>query len=738
MHIPARVLTTLMLGAFASAAHAQSGESNAKEPTLEQLLNVSVVTVTRAPEGAAAAPGRVEVVTATQIERRGYRSLLDVLRDLPGIKVDLAVDQDTYGSVTIQGTPGTSRVVVLLDGIRISSPTNEALPMFANFPVHNARQVEVVYGPTSALYGADAFSAVINIISKEGVDAEGLRVNTTVGQAGLSNTEATYGARLGSLARVTMSGQFLYDRQPDLTRSYPDDFGDLASHRTGVFNTIFGPMAAGTPVSPDYHVPLRAHTFYTTLTAGRVQAALFHSSIRASNTPAYTPDNALYNDTAFAQNDILVGTVAYSAGIGRLSTTSTFTASRHELDPQSGYVNVYSNMQRSYKYAYGSMVRGEQQAIWKMSPTLSLAAGGAYEHLFSIPQGADLNAPISSRDRPGTILGTDIPDELFRLRYSNVGAYGQAQWSPHRRVSLTTGGRVDYNSRYDTVFNPRVGLVSRLTRSTTTKLLYGGAYLAPSPYQAYAHYGAFYSLDGGETYQSEFWHVPNPDLKPQRKRTIEAQVQQALSANLHVTFSTFYSRFTDLVHEFDATSRLSGSYLGWPVAYLQQSVNGGRETTYGGTASIDVLERLGTSGQLYLRGAFSLVDGRVARDDAPAGRVESGGIAPVLGQVTADLDWADWSLASRMITVGKQRAFAFYTAADGRWRRRTIDGHATADLTLRRRRVARALDVFVTAENLLDARYRALNPRAFSNPEEFEGSPQNPRRLLAGVQVRLR
>ena len=124
----------------------------------------------------------------------------------------------------MQGTRGASRVVLLLDGIRVSSPTNEPLPIVANYPVHNARQVEIVYGPASALYGADAFSAVINIISKDVADAPGLTVASSVGQFGLYNQTASYGVRLGANASLMLSGQFLYDHQPDLSRFYPDDF----------------------------------------------------------------------------------------------------------------------------------------------------------------------------------------------------------------------------------------------------------------------------------------------------------------------------------------------------------------------------------------------------------------------------------------------------------------------------------------------------------------------------------
>jgi outer membrane receptor protein involved in Fe transport len=732
-----RMAVLAVLLSVTSASAAQTPQERLLELTLEELLNVPVVTVTRTSEGAAGAPGRVDVVTAAQIQRRGYRSLADLLRDVPGIETDLAIDQDVYSDVTIQGARGGSRLVILLDGVRISSPTNEPLPILANFPVHSARQVEVVYGPASALYGADAFSGVINIISRDADEADGLRAATQIGLGHLSSSEASYGVKLGTGGRLLVSGQWLYDGGFDLSAEYPEDFGDMASHRTGTFNTIFGPMQAAVPVSPAYSLPLRAGSFHALAEAGPWTASVFASTARTSNTPAYTPDNAVYNDIAFAQNEMLVGTVSYRATIGRVSTTTSITGSRHELDPESGYLNVFSNLQRSYKYAYGSMLRAEHQASWKASPTLSLTAGGAYERLFAMPQSADLNAPIANRGEAGTILGTSIVDELFQIHSTNVGAYLQAQWSRSPKLAVTAGGRVDYSTRHDAVFNPRVGLVSRIASGTTAKLLYGTAFLAPSPYQSYAHYGSFYSLDGGATYQSDFWHVPSPDLKPQRKRTVEVQIQQALGANLTVGVSGFHSWLTDLVLESDVTARTSGTYLGWPVAYLQSSVNGGRERMYGGTLSLEHLMVFGPDRRLHVRGALSLVDGRVSMPEAPGGEMESGAFAPELFQLVADIDWGAWSFAPRLVSTGEQRGLAPAVAADGHWMRQSIDGFMSVDLTARRRRVLGPVDLFLTVENLFDARYRHLNLRAFSNPEEMEGSPQNPRRISIGAQIRI-
>jgi outer membrane receptor protein involved in Fe transport len=365
--------------------------------TIEELMNIVVSTASRTPETLAAAPARVQVVTAAQIQRRGYRSVLDVLKDLADFKVDLAGNVDYPAQLAVQGTSGANLMVLLLDGIRISSPTSEPLPIMANSPVHNARQVEIVYGPASALYGADAFSAVINIISKDVTESPGLAVASSVGQFGLSNQTASYGVRLGANATLMLSGQFLYDHQPDLSRFYPEAFGGLRAQHIGLFNTIFGPMTSIRPASPAYDIPQSAHSVQARLQVGGFNLSLFENRSRTSTAPPLTPDDAVYNAAAFSENHLLVASGSYTRSIGRVTSTSTLMFSRHELDPQSGYWNVFTNLDKSFKYAYGSMAKAEEQLSWKPTPSITMTTGGTFEHFFAIPQGADLNAPTSSR-----------------------------------------------------------------------------------------------------------------------------------------------------------------------------------------------------------------------------------------------------------------------------------------------------------------------------------------------------
>ena len=117
-------------------------------------------------------------------------------------------------------------------------------------------------------------------------------------------------------------------------------------------------------------------------------------------------------------------------------------------------------MQKSFKYAYGSMLKGEQQFSWKPASNSTMTAGATFERFFAIPQGADLNAPVESRNEPGTILGTNIPDDFITLRYSNVGALRRAATDDRARPDRDARRRAcDRNSRFGATFNPRLGVV---------------------------------------------------------------------------------------------------------------------------------------------------------------------------------------------------------------------------------------------------------------------------------------
>jgi outer membrane receptor protein involved in Fe transport len=332
-------------------------------------------------------------------------------------------------------------------------------------------------------------------------------------------------------------------------------------------------------------------------------------------------------------------------------------------------------------------------------------------------------------------LGTTLVDEFFKVRYYNVGGFGQLQygWAPH--ISLTLGARADYNSRYGGTFNPRAGVVLQPTAATTVKLLFGTAFLAPSPYQSYAHYGSFYSSDGGATYASDYWHLGNPDLKPQRKRTLEVNAQHTMASSFIVGGSAFVSRFTDHIKSVDADQSYAGTYHGWPVAYIDFPVNGGDSTIYGGTVDARFVKPIGRTGRVEARVGLAVATGDT-RDEDDTVYVPIGGLAPWQLRFSTDVEFGAWSFAPRLAVVSRQRLLATREEL-GETIRESLPGYAVTDVTVQRRLVGRSVAVFANLTNAFDRRYRTVNGRAVTNPEELVGAPQNPRRLTVGVSLRF-
>ena len=161
-------------------AVAQTFEGSSREELL--FIEIPMVTTaTRTNQKVTDAPATMIVVSRQQIMERGYNNLLDLLEDLPGIDVQNKNSQEMYNMTVIRGNWGSHKFIIMKDGYRISSPTAEIIPIGENFPLYDIRQVEVIFGPASALYGADAFTGVINLITQDAEEVGGWEVAAAAG-----------------------------------------------------------------------------------------------------------------------------------------------------------------------------------------------------------------------------------------------------------------------------------------------------------------------------------------------------------------------------------------------------------------------------------------------------------------------------------------------------------------------------------------------------------------------------
>lgn len=723
--------------------------------SLEELMNLKVAGSTRTePERVIQTPASVIVITARQIEERGYQSLFDLLMDMPDIKTDRISDPRWMNEVTMRGVRGTDKFIILLDGIRISSPTNDIIPVLENYPLHLAKQVEIIYGPGSALYGADAFSGVINIVSKSQDEFNKPVVSVTGGMYNKFNGNLILNKRLSKGVALSVGGQYFFDKQPEMQKFYKSDFAGIDSLKSGVFNSAFGPIKAATPVNPLYEQPITTYALNASLYVREFKFSFFKNYASYPTAMANSPNNTVYNKDVAIQQGITMLNAGYAKKWNNWLSQTMLVGSRYDMFPGSNFRNIYTGMEPGYLYGYGNLGKVEQLITYKKEDDLTVTAGGTYETFDALPYQHDLLYPVSGTDPNGVIVGSKYPYrpkgievDLQRIKYHNAGALLQANYRIYQKLRLIAGGRYDHNSRFGSTINPRTGLVYELNNKLFVKALYGTAFLAPAPHYSYETYGTFASADSGKTFYSSFFQLPNPNLKPQKVRTCEVALKYFITGNLSISANTYYSNLNGLisyVSDSAYTKIYNGTYLGYPVQQIQVNGNLGHQTVYGGTLQIENNMSLSSGLSITSYAALSFIDGKLDIDEGgPVPQRNLPGVAPYTFRAGATIRIGGFSIAPRLIWVGKQRTINVGSVQPSDITKyQEIKGYQLVNACISYQ-YNEDVSFFILGENLLNQRYRNINigaapqsPALGSAAAEFkDGSPQYPIRINLGIRM---
>lgn len=183
--------TAIGLGLVAGAAQAESFALEDMSPT--QVSDV-VVTAAGYEQKIVDAPASISVITAEQLAERPYITLLDAVRDLEGVDIGETRDKTGQGTISMRGM-GSDYTLILINGRRQNNhgdiyPNSFGGNQFNHIPpLDSVERIEIIRGPASTLYGADAMGGVINIITKRSPD----RWAGAVTVAGNFQTDDTYG-----------------------------------------------------------------------------------------------------------------------------------------------------------------------------------------------------------------------------------------------------------------------------------------------------------------------------------------------------------------------------------------------------------------------------------------------------------------------------------------------------------------------------------------------------------------
>jgi vitamin B12 transporter len=479
----------LVAGAFAATIDAQQSDTTKLSPV--------TVTATRVPITTLSSPATVDVITGDELRLRGATSIASALQMLPG--VTFAQNGSFGGTTSLFLRGGESHYVkVLIDGVEVNDAGGTI--DFGALTTDNVERIEVVRGPASVLYGADAVTGVIQIFTRQGSGAPRTIVSARGGSYGTSDEDA---AVLGGFADGT--GGFSFD---------------LARHNTSgiyAYNNAF----ANTVASGEAHVLINPST---TLRASlRYGDDVYHYPTDGGGDVVDTNAHTTQDRTTLSVELTHVFTSALDT---HLALSSEETAGGTNDIPDNPSASGLQSIDRSRRR--GADVR----ANWHILNWTTLTTGASAEQ-------------EDDETETESTFGTFSSTSVFNASRRNSALYAQSLSTLPDSVVLTAGGRIDDNERFGNFGTYRVGGSWRAIAGLHLRASAGTAFSEPTFLQNY----------------STGFVTGNPNLSPERAATWEVGARQTLLGDrLLVGAARFDQRFRNMIDYTGSTSACGASY----------------------------------------------------------------------------------------------------------------------------------------------------------------------------------
>jgi outer membrane receptor for ferrienterochelin and colicins len=520
------LVAPLLVCALATAAWADDapdsteGRPDLLSLSLEDLMDVQIDSVygaSRHPQQVTEAPSSVTIITADEIRAYGYRTLADLLRSVRGFYITNDRYYE-YAGVRGFGRPGdyNTRMLLIIDGERVNDNVYETAPVGLEglADIDLIERVEIIRGPSSSLYGTNAFFGVINVITKTAEKMNGLELCASAASFESYRGRVSYAHQWSNDAALVFCGS-LYDSQgQDL---YFPLFDAPATHD-------------GVAEDCDYESAQRAFASFSH--RGLKVSGSLGSREKGIPTGAW---NTAFNDPrTYAIDAADYIAVEYTCGIdsrGALTARSSYNHYEYSGD----YVLDYSegnepDLVINQDSAHGEWLGGEVLLTTQAPGRNRITTGTEFRSNFHIEQ-----------------TNCDREVYLDDVRRNHLWAlYVQDEFTLHDGVILNAGVRHDRYQIFGATTSPRVALICSPAQQTTIKTLYGRAFRAPTAYELYYN-------DGYLTQK------PNPDLQPERIETAELIVEQGFGEHIRGSAAAYEYWIHDLISlELDPADELMG------------------------------------------------------------------------------------------------------------------------------------------------------------------------------------
>ncbi|MCV6637306.1 TonB-dependent receptor [Candidatus Albibeggiatoa sp. nov. NOAA] len=524
------------------------------ELSLEELMQVSVVTIaTGAKQFANKAPSATTVITAQDIEYMGARSLDEILRTVPGLTVSYNyVNQGVY---TIRGISSlnTPEVLILLNGIRVNASYTGGKGLYwGGFPTSMIARVEVIRGPGSAVYGADAFAGVINIITKTAEEIDGTEVGVRIGNFNTQDTWVQHGSQINGwnfAAMVEYSNTDGHQRtvEADAQTILDQTFGTDASLAPGPYGSELTYYNARFDLSKA-HWRLRAGIHHTEDMGIGIGVGQALDPTKPSSEKRINVD-LTYHNPDFTENWEVEAQVNYHH-TGYAAALNLYPAGTFGGAYPIGFIAEPTALEKNTQLMLSGFYHGLDQHLIRIG-----AGVGNYDmYKTSYVRNDGINPftgetmnPLQRVDVTGTIA-----EAVSEATRRNWFAFLQDTWTIHDDWELTAGIRYDDYSDFGSTVNPRLGLIWQTSEKLITKFLYGQAFRAPGFTE--------------QRIQSNPIAKGNPNIKPEEIETFEIGFDFRATDDLNLALNLFRYEASDKVglqRQGDGTAFLYTNLSDW-------------------------------------------------------------------------------------------------------------------------------------------------------------------------------
>jgi vitamin B12 transporter len=477
---------------------------------LEQLSSSVVVTAEAEPLQSQQTTAPVETITRDEIDQRQFKTLPDAFLTLTGVSIGRTGSEGGTASIFLGGG-NSAYTKVLVDGVPVNEPGNAV--DFANSTLDNVDKVEVVRGAESAIYGSDAVSGVVQVFTHRGT--------TRVPEVSLFGEGGTFGTGRGGAQISGLLGNFDYsaavsyfgtdgpnDQNYFLNRTLSGNFGYRISEDNQLRLTLRNNTSnAQTPGQVLLQPPnLDAHTDYGFFSAGArwdfSTGKHWHHKISGAESRnrefITNPIQSFYatDPNAFCPKDPGAPNSVATAEFCDFLSTSKNLYNRASVNAQSSYLLP------------------------------SFAVTGGYEYEVE-------NATLQFASPPTSPLFGP------HLRRNNQGGFLDFRYSPHRRITISLGGRAEDNAVFGTRVVPRAG--------ASLALLQGRGFWGETRLRAFYGQG-IKEARFDQTSGTDPCFPGNPTLKPEASKTWIVGIEQKLWDNqAKIGVEYFANRFYDIV-----------------------------------------------------------------------------------------------------------------------------------------------------------------------------------------------